>query len=109
MSQLPIIRAALLSAGVELPIAGLVNCQALIYRDRNTGDLLGYEEALADWLQAPKIRDGKMVRQGAGIILDDRQIVQWDGSRLLKDAADPRIEVTLTVVKEQPVSRELDL
>jgi hypothetical protein len=94
---------------IELPIAHDLNCAALFYRDANTGDAVGYYQALADILQEQIVKDGKVRRKGAGIILDDRQIVQWDGSRLLKDAADPRIEVTLTVVKEQPVSRELDL
>lgn len=27
---------------------------------------------------------------------DDRQFVSWNGSRLLKDSANPRVEVTLT-------------
>jgi Holliday junction resolvase RusA-like endonuclease len=41
-------------------------------------------QALADTLEA------------AGVVPDDKYIAAWDGSRLLKDAADPRVEVTLT-------------
>lgn len=60
-----------------------VNCRALFYRERSTGDAVGYFQALADALQ-----EGRIVE-------DDRLIVSWDGSRLLKDTANPRIEVTL--------------
>ena len=35
----------------------------------------------------------------AGIVENDRLIVSWDGSRLLKDAATPRIEVMLEAVE----------
>lgn len=67
-----------------------VNCRALIYRDANRGDAVGYYQALADALEE------------AGIVENDRLIVSWDGSRLLKDAANPRIEVTLTAVADEP-------
>ena len=60
-----------------------MNCRALLYRDALIGDAAGYYQALADWLES------------SGVIVNDRLIVQWDGSRLLKDAARPRIEVTL--------------
>lgn len=71
-------------------IQQLVNCRALIYRDANRGDAVGYYQALADALEE------------AGIVENDRLIVSWDGSRLLKDAANPRIEVTLTAVADEP-------
>ena len=61
-----------------------VNCRSLFFRDANTGDAVGYYQALADALE-----------EGL-IVANDRLIVSWDGSRLLKDAAHPRIEVELT-------------
>jgi hypothetical protein len=63
-----------------------VNCCALVYRDARVGDCCGYYQAIGDMLQA------------AGIVADDRWISSWDGSRLLKDAARPRIEIALTEV-----------
>lgn len=68
----------------HLPIATPVNCSAAIYRDALRGDAVGYYQALADTLEH------------GGIVEDDVLIVSWDGSRLLKDAENPRIEVTLT-------------
>lgn len=61
-----------------------VNCCALFYRHALVGDAVGFYQALADALEE------------AGIVENDRLIVSWDGSRMLKDAANPRIEVTLT-------------
>lgn len=61
-----------------------VNCAALFYRKTNVGDATGYYQALADALQE------------ARIVENDKLIVTWNGSQLLKDAANPRIEVTLT-------------
>lgn len=66
-----------------------VNCRALIYRDANRGDAVGYYQALADALE------------DARIVHDDVLIVSWDGSRLLKDAKNPRIEVTLTTAADE--------
>lgn len=60
-----------------------VNCRALFFRDALRGDAVGYYQALADLLEH------------AGIVENDRLIVSWDGSRLRKDAARPRIEVEL--------------
>lgn len=62
-----------------------VNCRALFYRDADRGDAVGYYQGLADLLEK------------RGIVADDRQIVSWDGSRLLKDATNPRVELTLEV------------
>ena len=59
-------------------------CEALFYRARKAGDLINYCQALADALEK------------WGILTNDRQIVQWDGSRLLLDRDHPRVEVTLT-------------
>ncbi|MCL7965381.1 MAG: hypothetical protein M8858_08185 [marine benthic group bacterium] len=66
---------------------------ATFYRERAMGDLLGFEQGLADFLQDRKI------------IVNDRQLVNWDGSRLAKDKERPRVELTLTRV-EQGVSQE---
>jgi len=66
------------------PLAVPLNCAALFYRDRLTGDAVGYYQGLADLLQE------------AGIVADDKWIVSWDGSRLLKDADQPRVLVVLS-------------
>lgn len=66
-----------------LPITVPVNCRALFYRDRLAGDAVGYFQGLADTLEE------------ARIVENDVLVVSWDGSRLFKDAANPRIEVTL--------------
>lgn len=68
------------------PITKLVNCRALFYRHALVGDACGYYQALADALEE------------ARVVENDRLIVSWDGSRMLKDAADPRIEITLEVL-----------
>lgn len=68
-------------------IAVEVNCRALFYRDKLTGDANGYYQALADALEE------------AGIVENDRLIVSWNGSLLLKDAKNPRIEVTLEAIQ----------
>jgi len=65
-------------------LAGDVGVNAMFYRERDAGDLVNYMQALADALQVAKV------------IEDDRQIVCWDGTRLNKDAARPRVEVQLT-------------
>jgi hypothetical protein len=109
MTQVPIIRAVFARADIILPIAGDVSIKATFWRDRNSGDLLGYEQALADFLQEPVQRNGKTVRKGSGVILDDRQVVSWDGSRLAKDAGRPRIEITIEVVRERAVPLALNL
>lgn len=70
--------------GLELP----VRCTALFYRDALRGDMSGFHEGLGD------------VLQHCGIIVDDVLIEDWDGSRRLKDAANPRTVVTLTVLGE---------
>ncbi len=61
-----------------------VNCRALIYRDANRGDAVGYYQAIADALEA------------AGVVENDRLIVAWDGSRILVDRHCPRVEIELT-------------
>lgn len=60
-----------------------VNCRAIFYRDRLSGDAVGFYQALADFLQK------------AGFVVNDVLIVSWDGTRLAKDVAEPRIELIL--------------
>mgnify|MGYP001023398187 CR=1 FL=1 len=69
-----------------LELAQPLNCAAIFYRDALRGDAVGYYQGLADALEA------------AGIVANDKWIVQWDGSRLRKDAKRSRIEVTLTAI-----------
>ena len=69
------------------PIDFPVNCAAIFYRDALRGDAVGFYQALADLLEK------------AGIVENDRFIVAWDGSRLCKDAARPRVELTLTRIE----------
>lgn len=96
MKQAPLIRRQLEEAGASLPLTGKIHVAAKFYRDAARGDLLGYAQGLADYLQEPAIsRDFKKLRDGAGVILNDSQIVSWDGTRLLVDAAQPRIEVEI--------------
>jgi len=68
-----------------LPVAEY-NIAALFYRDAKRGDSTGYYQGVADVLQE------------LNIITDDVQLVQWDGSRLYIDKANPRVEITLTKV-----------
>lgn len=70
------------SGGIAVPL----NVTALFYRDRATGDAVGYYQGLADLLER------------RGIVANDRYLVSWDGSRLLKDAQNPRVELTLTPI-----------
>ena len=69
------------------PIARPVNCAALFYRDALRGDAVGFYQGLADVLEK------------AGIVENDKFIVSWDGSRLRKDAARPRVELVLTTTE----------
>lgn len=68
-------------------IAAPVNCAAVFYRDARRGDAVGFYQGLADVLEA------------IGVVVNDRYIVAWDGSRLDCDPANPRVEVTLTSVE----------
>jgi Holliday junction resolvase RusA-like endonuclease len=60
-----------------------VNCKAIFYRDANRGDLVGYMQGLADLLEKK------------GVVVNDKYITSWDGSRLDKDKENPRTEVEL--------------
>jgi len=69
------------------PVSDLVNMRAVVYRERATGDLLNYLAAVSDALEA------------AGVIVNDKQVVSLDGSRLDKDAKRPRVEVELMTLE----------
>lgn len=77
------------------PICQPVLAVAAFYRDANRGDLLGYQQALADVLEK------------AGVVKNDALIVGWplpvDGLPLRKDAARPRVVVELVAVAEMPL------
>lgn len=64
-----------------------VRCAATFYRDRNHGDAVGYFQGLADLLEK------------RSVLKNDRQIVDWAGSQLLKDAKRPRVEVRIEVLE----------
>lgn len=83
MRSLPEIRRRAAALGIGLPIGADVNCAALIYRHADVGDAVGFYESIADWMQ------------GAGIVKNDVQVRSWDGTRLMKDAERPRVEITL--------------
>lgn len=70
----------------EPKLAVSLNCTAFFYRDRNAGDAVGYYQGLADVLEE------------LGVVVNDRLIEQWDGSRLRIDRTNPRVELTLTPV-----------
>jgi hypothetical protein len=74
-------------------IAAPVNCRALFYRDANRGDAVGFYQGLADLLEH------------GGVVANDKWIVSWDGSRLLKDAENPRVELRLTPIGLMEIGR----
>lgn len=69
-----------------LAIGQPVRMTAVIYRERATGDLLNYLAAVSDALEK------------ARVIVNDRQVVSLDGSRLDKDAENPRVVVDVIVI-----------
>jgi Holliday junction resolvase RusA-like endonuclease len=71
---------------VGWPLVEPVSVRAIVYREANVGDLVGYLQAIGDALE------------GAGILADDKWIASWDGSRLLKDAARPRVEIEIVTM-----------
>lgn len=81
--SLPLIRQQIADAGFGLPIGADLNCGAVFYRHADVGDAVGFYQAVADWME------------DVGILTDDVQIRQWEGSRLRQDPALPRIVVTL--------------
>ena len=67
----------------EFPIAVDLHIKAVVYRQRAVGDWLGFMQGLADLLQ------------DRNVVVNDRQFICWDESRLDKDRDNPRVEVTL--------------
>jgi hypothetical protein len=90
LRSLPSIRRAAEFAGIVLPIEADVNCAAIFHRQALAGDAVGYYQGVADWME------------NVNILRNDVQIVSWDGSRLAKDATNPRIEVRLEFLPPQP-------
>ena len=84
IAQVELARVRAASSG--LPIEFNVNVRAWFYRDAERGDACNYYQALADAMQ-----EGRIVE-------DDGFIVSWDGSRLLVDKENPRVEVWITEI-----------
>lgn len=81
------------------PIEGPVHVRALIYRDRAVGDLVAFEQAIGDVLEAPgRTASESTRRRKASVIKNDVQIDSWDGSRRLKDPENPRVELEIRAV-----------
>ena len=80
--------AALIQLGraghLGIKFAKPMNCKAIFYREAFRGDAVGYYQALADALEK------------AQVVVNDKWIVSWDGSRLEKDADNPRVDFELT-------------
>lgn len=70
------------------PLAEPVLVEAIFYREALRGDLVGYQQALADVLQA------------AAVLADDKWIIGWpvpaDGYSLRKSVTNPRVELLIT-------------
>ena len=60
-----------------------VAMRAMVYREKDTGDLGNYLAAICDALER------------AGIVENDRLIQSFDGSRLRLDRENPRVEIDL--------------
>lgn len=82
------------------PIAGPVSVKALIYRETDVGDLVGYQQAIGDALQG-----GHGKSKIPCVLVDDKQIGSWDGSRRLIDRANPRVEIEIEPMTERGVQR----
>ena len=57
--------------------------------------------------QIKALHNGKQARKGLGIIADDVQVRSLDGSRLLKDSARPRVEITISTFDEEPIQESM--
>lgn len=72
----------------KMPDGAKLNLRALVYRDRDVGDTIGYLQNICDALQA------------AGVVTNDKFIAAFDGTRPLVDRRRPRVELALTVLDE---------
>ena len=70
------------------PIAIPVNLCARVYRERAWGDLGNYLAAICDILQK------------AAVVENDKWILGFDGSRLDKDAENPRVEIVISRLED---------
>ncbi len=61
---------------------------AQIFRERNVGDLGNYLAAICDALES------------AGVVINDKWIQSFDGSRLSLDRDNPRVEIVLSEMNE---------
>ena len=73
----------------DQPLDVPVNLTAIVYREKNIGDLIGYLQAIADALETAKV------------VTNDRLIVGFDGCRMTKDAVNPRVELTVTPLAQE--------
>lgn len=81
-----------------LPIQFPVEMAAIFYRDKACGDLMGFIDGLADFLNddlRPTSQKKADPDHPVKILDNDRWIYSLDGSRLSKDAERPRVELTL--------------
>jgi len=92
--------------GVELPIISPVSIEAHVYLEpradgklrHDCGDIVGYLQGIGDMLEK------------GGILANDRQIEDWDGSRRhVDDGKGPRVEIYITVLAEVPRQEALCL
>jgi Holliday junction resolvase RusA-like endonuclease len=65
------------------PLECPVHVNAQVHRERRTGDLVNYMQAIADALEK------------AGVIANDRLIMSWDKSRLRHNKEMPHVELTI--------------
>ncbi len=70
------------------PIERPVSLNAQIFRERNVGDLGNYLAAICDALES------------AGVVINDKWIQSFDGSRLSLDRDNPRVEIVLSEMNE---------
>ncbi len=90
--QISFARAEIIRMGYDLPIVTPVHVRATVYRETSVGDWTGYIQAIGDLI------GWKHKGTCMGLIEDDRLIAHWDGSRLSKDSANPRIEIEINVL-----------
>lgn len=86
VEQLAVQLAEMKEYGAWIPLDGPVHVRATFYRDKNLGDLVGYMQMIADCLE-----------KGC-VVVNDRLIESWDGTRMTKDADNPRTELEVTAL-----------
>lgn len=85
-----------------LPIKFPISMEALFYRHAYVGDLFGFLDGIADFLNddlRPKSQRDADPGNPLKILDNDKWIYSVDGSRLLKDSSRPRIELTLQEIR----------